>query len=88
VKDALGHGSNNKGGYNAVTASVVPAHGTGVARISPSLEQFQKYRADRRDTVHELNQFYKGKPNDWAKGVIRTARQEHSASIVRQGSLK
>jgi hypothetical protein len=84
MKDALGHGSN---GYNNAASAVVPAHGTGIHNAVPTIEQFQKYRADRRETVHNLNEFYHGSPNEWAKGVIARARQEHTASIARQRSV-
>lgn len=53
----------------------------------PTLAQYQAFRAERREAVRRIVDCVQSGTigmTDWARGVIRRARSDHSASVARQ----
>lgn len=59
--------------------------------VYPTAEQFSRYRAERRFSAHRIISCVKAgtiSMTDWAAGVIRQTRADHTASIRRQRALQ
>lgn len=83
--------SFRSGSYAGVTATMAAAHQAGVKQAVPTSAQFEKYRADRRETVHRIVSAIQSgtiPKSPWAIGVIASARSSHTASVGRQRGIK